>query len=566
MKLLSLLAQLLSLLIFGLLVTALGLMLLYRYSSPDTAGSDWQVYKEARNGLVEQADGRIVDGRRRDDRTGPGPARQWLRPTAVPTAAQPQLAYSQILRQPLDRFKAPGAVLYVLPVDSGEDSSHSQPGRILWQRDAQTPRPTASMTKLMSLLLVQEFLRERGIDINELCRVPPGGAAEQRPIDAAVAGLKEGQELSWAELLSYAIVASANDAIYALAILVGQELGQKSGQKLEPAPAGNRPVQSFVAQMNRRAGELQLKTAYFVDPDGWSEEDRISPLDMARLAAFYSARFPEALVWHRLGQVEIDGRIKYNTNLLLPYYPELEGLKTGFTYEAGFNFTATARRDNRRYIAVVMGLSASDIRQGLRRRAAEAEALLDWGLKNFVPLLPSVSPESSETSGIRSGGGEIVSQVVPRLLEGSSAAPFDRGSLSRKLSDLQQRLRPLLQTFLLWQPKSTGLTLAGTQPPPDLVATEVTWRVYWEEELLYPPHFSEAFGPVAGYVELLHRGRPQARFALQGQTPPELSGGNLLLLQLRSLLAELLWPLLRATGYSVGLRPFGLVEKSFRLE
>ena len=419
----------------------------------------------------------------------------WL----LPSNRQPELEYSLLLQEPIQELQAKGAILYAVPVKTPsfdnipndrtkresltglirEDIQGSQHGQILWQRKSYTARPTASMTKVMSLLLALEYLD--GKDINETIIVPQEGAAARRPFDAAVVGLVAGQKLTWADLLAYAIVASANDAIYALAVLIGQRQSQANNNQTLGESAA---LAYFVRLMNQRAMELGLSSAHFVDPDGWSKDDRISPFDMARLAAYYSAKFPQALRWHRQQHITIGAnprqkRQKANTNRLLPHYREVEGLKTGFTYEAGFNFTAIARRGNWRYIAVVMGIENKNVQQGLLRRAAEAETLLDWGLRNFYPL---ESFRESFATGVEAKFNQLnarfssFSNYLRGLIANAGIYVLAQQRLQESLAVLPQQLGPhLLPVF----PRMGQGLISPSHVQKERPTEKLTWHLYW---------------------------------------------------------------------------------------
>lgn len=263
----------------------------------------------------------------------------------------------------LQRLDAPAAILYAPQLDA-----------LIWQRDAYKPRPAASMTKLMSAYLASEYLAEQGLSGEELLKISYDGSAAARPFDASVAYLREGMELSWNELLAQLIIGSANDAAYSLAIAV----------------AGS--VEDFVGQMNAKAAAMGLEDQMrFVDPDGWDAGNLISPYAMSQLAAKYIEDFPENLVkWHSKPELAIPWSaraVKRNTNLLLSLFQGVDGLKTGFTYAAGFNFCATAEQkqggQDLRLISVVMGIEDTNISRGLQRRAEQAAALLDWGYRHL---------------------------------------------------------------------------------------------------------------------------------------------------------------------------------------
>lgn len=193
--------------------------------------------------------------------------------------------------------------------------------------------------------------------------------------------LEEGQVVSFLDLMKGLAVSSGNDAAYAIAEILGPG------------------KEAFVDRMNAKVRELGLENTVFVDPDGWSKYDRTTARDYARLARAYIESYPEAL--EELHSVPflvyplpenmpegIDFRIqvprkKKNTNLLLGRVEGVDGLKTGYVDESGFNFTATAKRDEIRLIAVIMGVHTESYYQGLRRRAAESEILLEYGYANY---------------------------------------------------------------------------------------------------------------------------------------------------------------------------------------
>ena len=543
-------AQLLSAVLFLVLSTLAALALLLHYSSHD-------------NSALAALPGNLAE-------LPASGAPLWQQ--VAPPDAVPQLAYSAVLHSAVEQITAPGAALYAVRQGGVSPLERSwSAGQLLWQRDATTARPTASMAKLMSLLLVQEILQRQGVNVEELRRVPSLAAATERPFDAAVAGLKAGEWHSWAKLLSYSIIISANDAIYALAILAEREVARE-GQQLGETEA----LARFVARMNRRATALGLESAQFVDPDGWSEDDLISPLDMAHLAAYYVHSFPQALAWHRQQEVEVLGRRKRNTNLLLAHYPEIDGLKTGFTYEAGFNFTAELRRGDWRLIAVLMGIRANDVTRGLKRRAAEAEALLDWGLRNFAPLSAAVPSPQLE-----------LEDEPPVSAQGSSE--LQPASLNNVWRAVQRRLLPQLRRHLQWLPpfgmRQAGLRAAGQTEPAAAARmsgfTQLHWHGYWPELSLLEAGGTakrwetdytacKAYGELRGSRDA--DGREGAgsqllmRFAWLPGEQPQLRPGAALLLRLRKLLAPALWPLLQQLYPAARDRcPFACLELDFAM-
>ncbi len=254
-------------------------------------------------------------------------------------------------------------------------------GRILMERNPGEPIPPASMTKVMTLFLCYQALDEGLVNRDTMITIDEAGSSFSRPPFSSLMLLEEGQVVSFLDLMKGLAVSSGNDAAYALADLLGP--GKKA----------------FVDRMNAKVRELDLDNTVFVDPDGWSKYDRTTARDYARLARRYIQSYPEALeelhsvpfMVYPLPENMPEGidfqikvpRKKKNTNLLLGRVDGVDGLKTGYVDESGFNFTATAERDGVRLIAVIMGIRTESYYQGLRRRAEESEALLEYGYKHF---------------------------------------------------------------------------------------------------------------------------------------------------------------------------------------
>ena len=218
---------------------------------------------------------------------------------------------------------ATGAVLW----DPADD-------RVLWGRAATEPRPMASTTKIMTALLAVEA-GTLGDEVTVSARAArvgsiPGGAS---------LGLEEGQRLAMGELLQGLLLRSGNDAAVAVAEHVA---GTES---------------AFVALMNARAEELDLADTNFLNASGLTDDPRhhASPLDLARLAEVALAD-PRLAEWVASPQAATTAfGIIENRNELLTRYPGADGVKTGFTTLAGRCLVASAERDGRELISVVLG-------------------------------------------------------------------------------------------------------------------------------------------------------------------------------------------------------------------
>jgi D-alanyl-D-alanine carboxypeptidase (penicillin-binding protein 5/6) len=172
--------------------------------------------------------------------------------------------------------------------------------------------------------------------------------------------IKVGERVKVEDLMKGVAIASGNDACIALAEhLSGSE-------------------EAFVSKMNEKAKLLGLKDSQFKNSHGMPGEDQYTTaMDMAILSKRYIEDHPEALVLHSTVEFEYNGIRQGNRNTLLQKNIGVDGLKTGHVEESGYHLAATAKRDSQRMIAVVMGCNK------VRKRAPEAQKLLEYGFKNF---------------------------------------------------------------------------------------------------------------------------------------------------------------------------------------
>jgi D-alanyl-D-alanine carboxypeptidase (penicillin-binding protein 5/6) len=172
--------------------------------------------------------------------------------------------------------------------------------------------------------------------------------------------IKVGERVKVEDLMKGVAIASGNDACVALAEhLSGSE-------------------EAFVSKMNEKAKLLGLNDSQFKNSDGMPADGQyITAMDMAILSRCYIENHPEALTLHSTTEFEYNGIRQGNRNTLLQKNIGVDGLKTGHIKESGYHLAATAKRDGQRMIAVVMGCDK------IRKRAPEAQKLLEYGFKNF---------------------------------------------------------------------------------------------------------------------------------------------------------------------------------------
>ena len=236
-------------------------------------------------------------------------------------------------------------------------------GRTLWSREATATRAIASITKVMTAVVVLDQL-----SLEDTLRVPQ----EALEIGESDSGLRVGERLTVKEALEAMLVKSGNDAALALAIRV----------------AGNE--KDFVKLMNEKAADLGLEDTAFANSYGLDEPgQRSSAADVAVLSR-YAMTYPAFRVMVRKQSAVIgDGerrRELESTNVLLDEYRGADGIKTGWTNDAGYSLVASANRKSGRLFAVVLGADSESA------RFVAARKLLDWGFSRY-------RPRSAVTSG-----------------------------------------------------------------------------------------------------------------------------------------------------------------------
>lgn len=232
-------------------------------------------------------------------------------------------------------------------------------GKVLYEKNANEPLPPASVTKVMTLLLVMEAVDSGKIKLTDMVTVSENAAS----MGGSQVYLKVGEEMSVEEMIKCVVIASANDCAVALAeFIYGSE-------------------EAFVAAMNKRAGELGMQNTNFENTNGLDDtvsNHVISAMDIAimsrelikhELVLKYSSTWMDSI---RNGTFGLT-----NTNRLVRFYSGANGLKTGSTAKAKFCISATAMRDGMQLIAVIMAAPTRDIRNN------EAKQLLDFGFSNY---------------------------------------------------------------------------------------------------------------------------------------------------------------------------------------
>lgn len=218
-------------------------------------------------------------------------------------------------------------------------------GEIIFEKNADEKLVPASMTKMMSMLLIIEAIENNVIKWDQIVTVSENASK----MGGSQILLETGEKMSVRDLFKGVAIASGNDAVVALA----------------EASYGSEKV--FVDQMNKRAFELGLTNTNFKNPHGLDAADHYSSArDMSTIARELSKHekvFEFTSLYDDYLRENTDRKIwLVNTNKLVKFYDGVDGLKTGFTNGAGYCITATAKKNNMRIIAVVMGEPTSKMR------------------------------------------------------------------------------------------------------------------------------------------------------------------------------------------------------------
>lgn len=235
-------------------------------------------------------------------------------------------------------------------------------GEVLFNHNGDEPMPPASMSKLMTLLMAFEAIERGALSLDDELPVSEhawrtGGAAS----GSSTMFLEVHSRARVDDLIRSIIVQSGNDACIVLAEAIS---GSES---------------AFAADMTVRARELGLSSARFANSTGWPHPDqRISAIDLARLAAIIIREYPEFYEIFDVREFTYNGIRQFNRNPLLATMDEVDGLKTGHTEESGYGLVASGERDGVRRIVVYNGMESE------RARASEGERLMRAALADFA--------------------------------------------------------------------------------------------------------------------------------------------------------------------------------------
>lgn len=234
-------------------------------------------------------------------------------------------------------------------------------GKILYEKESDLERAPASMTKIMSIILIMDAINNGSLTYEDDVLISENASS----MGGSQVYLNTGETYKVKDLLKSIAIASANDAVVAMAEKV-------SGT-----------VEKFVNSMNEKCKELGCTHTNFVNPHGLDAENHYSSAkDMALMGTYLIKNYPEILEYTSIYEDYLqrpDGSSTWlvNTNKLVRFYKDVDGLKTGFTSTAGYCLTATASKGDMRLVSVVMGVDTSD------NRTSDTVKLLNYGFNSY---------------------------------------------------------------------------------------------------------------------------------------------------------------------------------------
>lgn len=233
-------------------------------------------------------------------------------------------------------------------------------GKIIYEKNAHERQAPASMTKMMSMLLIIEQIDKGYLKWSDIVTVSENASG----MGGSQILLETGEKMSVEDLFKGIAVASGNDAVVAMAEhIAGTEA-------------------NFVNMMNKRAKELGLKDTSFKNPHGLTAANHYSSAYDMAMIAYELSKHPKVFeftsIYEDYLRKDTDRKIwLVNTNKLVRFYDGVDGMKTGFTDEAGYCLTATAKKNGMRLIAVAMNEPDS------KTRNAEVTSMLDYGFSRY---------------------------------------------------------------------------------------------------------------------------------------------------------------------------------------
>lgn len=292
-------------------------------------------------------------------------------------------------------------------------------GKILYEKNKDERYAPASMTKMMSLVIIMDNIYNGNLRLDEMVKTSKNASG----MGGSQIFLKEGEEMSVDDMLKGITIGSANDATVALAERI----------------AGSE--EAFVKIMNEYAKKLGLKNTHFKNCTGLDENDHYSSAyDMsviARELVKHDKILNYSSIYETYLRSDTDNKFwLVNTNKLVRFYKGVDGLKTGYTDTAGYCLTATINKDNMRVIAVVMGEDSSTTRN------SEVSGLLDYAYNLYKKDTYITKEEVLGNAKVEKGNVEYANIVTIDDISIINKKEYKRGEIKFEL-DLKYLKAPI---------------------------------------------------------------------------------------------------------------------------
>lgn len=304
-------------------------------------------------------------------------------------------------------------------------------GNILYEKNPDLKIPPASMTKLVEMYVVLDEVSKGNFSLDDEVPLPKECWWQNMPSDASLMYLTQGQHVTLKELLLGLSIASGNDASVAVAHYICTDMD------------------SFVNKMNSLVENMGLAETHFVESSGYDSRNITTARDFAAFSKNYIQRFPFVIEdFHSQKILEYPKEhnlpswanpespvnkpiIQYNTNKMLGK-SGVDGLKTGFIYESGYNIALTAQKNGDRYISVTMGGPGSNSKEGNFYRNQDGTSLMEYAFGNFSTYVPEEC--HSVTVGLL--GSEKKSIYLIPAEDEKFSVPFTAGTSPQEAASL----------------------------------------------------------------------------------------------------------------------------------
>jgi D-alanyl-D-alanine carboxypeptidase len=325
-------------------------------------------------------------------------------------------------------------------------------GKVLHAENATYPWYPASVTKIMTAYTTLRSIKEGRVGLATLLTMSRNAAAQQ----PTKMGFKAGTRVTVDNALKMLMVKSAND----IAVTIAEGVGGS--------------IEGFADMMNANARRLGMTQSNFVNPNGLPAENHVtSARDLAILARALIREFPEDDSYWHISAIRYGNRVLHNYNSLIDRYPGADGMKTGFICASGYNVVASATRNGRRLIAIVLGAYSGAV------RAQKAAQLLERGFNSgglswLTPSLGTVdalAPIDAQPPNLREEmcGGHRRKPAAEdnNEEEPEEAVTASNGDSSSTQGFMLSSLKPANGKFLLGPPVETSAPIVVFTGPPE---------------------------------------------------------------------------------------------------